>query len=133
MMVGAMVRGVVRIHVMGPGRRRRGWPHLKMGFKGHMSRRPSFLCQPLPPLLLPKTFPTFLPCQVTIRSLLSVIRRPSLNSPFCRVMVRFNIFLWSQKRRHPNEIVLLDACADCKARNPRWASHNLGIFIWYAF
>lgn len=22
-----------------------------------------------------------------------------------------------------------DACADCKARNPRWASHNLGIFI----
>jgi len=25
-----------------------------------------------------------------------------------------------------------DACADCKARNPRWASHNLGIFIWWA-
>lgn len=24
-----------------------------------------------------------------------------------------------------------DACADCKARYPRWASHNLGIFIWY--
>ncbi|KZT01345.1 ArfGap-domain-containing protein [Laetiporus sulphureus 93-53] len=22
-----------------------------------------------------------------------------------------------------------DVCADCKARNPRWASHNLGIFI----
>ncbi|KAL1680623.1 hypothetical protein EV122DRAFT_171095, partial [Schizophyllum commune] len=22
-----------------------------------------------------------------------------------------------------------DICADCKARNPRWASHNLGIFI----
>ncbi|OCH84352.1 ArfGap-domain-containing protein [Obba rivulosa] len=22
-----------------------------------------------------------------------------------------------------------DACADCKTRNPRWASHNLGIFI----
>ncbi|XP_006455198.1 hypothetical protein AGABI2DRAFT_121137 [Agaricus bisporus var. bisporus H97] len=24
-----------------------------------------------------------------------------------------------------------DVCADCKSRNPRWASHNLGIFIWY--
>ncbi|PWN28802.1 Arf GTPase activating protein, partial [Jaminaea rosea] len=22
-----------------------------------------------------------------------------------------------------------DFCADCKARNPRWASHNLGIFV----
>lgn len=22
-----------------------------------------------------------------------------------------------------------DICADCKARNPRWASHNLGIFV----
>ncbi|KZS87986.1 Arf GTPase activating protein, partial [Sistotremastrum niveocremeum HHB9708] len=22
-----------------------------------------------------------------------------------------------------------DACADCHARAPRWASHNLGIFI----
>jgi hypothetical protein len=28
---------------------------------------------------------------------------------------------------------LTDLCADCKTRNPRWASHNLGIFIWYAF
>jgi hypothetical protein len=26
---------------------------------------------------------------------------------------------------------LVDLCADCKTRNPRWASHNLGIFIWY--
>lgn len=26
---------------------------------------------------------------------------------------------------------LADLCADCKTRNPRWASHNLGIFIWY--
>ncbi|KAI0058316.1 Arf GTPase activating protein, partial [Artomyces pyxidatus] len=25
-----------------------------------------------------------------------------------------------------------DVCADCKTRNPRWASHNLGIFIWRA-
>lgn len=24
-----------------------------------------------------------------------------------------------------------DICADCKGRNPRWASHNIGIFIWY--
>ncbi|KAF7762466.1 hypothetical protein Agabi119p4_9059 [Agaricus bisporus var. burnettii] len=22
-----------------------------------------------------------------------------------------------------------DVCADCKSRNPRWASHNLGVFI----
>ncbi|KAF8504192.1 hypothetical protein BU17DRAFT_58306 [Hysterangium stoloniferum] len=22
-----------------------------------------------------------------------------------------------------------EVCADCKARSPRWASHNLGIFI----
>ncbi|OAX43756.1 Arf GTPase activating protein [Rhizopogon vinicolor AM-OR11-026] len=22
-----------------------------------------------------------------------------------------------------------DVCADCKSRTPRWASHNLGIFI----
>jgi len=28
---------------------------------------------------------------------------------------------------------VIDVCADCKARNPRWASHNLGIFIWYVF
>ncbi|KAI0037043.1 putative GTPase activating protein for Arf-domain-containing protein, partial [Vararia minispora EC-137] len=31
-----------------------------------------------------------------------------------------------------HEIALLpgnDRCADCKTRNPRWASHNLGIFI----
>ena len=26
-----------------------------------------------------------------------------------------------------------DICADCKARAPRWASYNLGIFIWCAF
>jgi len=24
----------------------------------------------------------------------------------------------------------VDVCADCKTRHPRWASHNLGIFIW---
>jgi hypothetical protein len=23
-----------------------------------------------------------------------------------------------------------DVCADCKSWHPRWASHNLGIFIW---
>ena len=28
-------------------------------------------------------------------------------------------------------VLLTDVCADCKARAPRWASHNLGIFIWY--
>ena len=28
--------------------------------------------------------------------------------------------------------ILADVCADCKGRNPRWASHNLGIFIWCA-
>lgn len=26
-----------------------------------------------------------------------------------------------------------DICADCKAKNPRWASHNLGIYLWYVF
>ena len=24
----------------------------------------------------------------------------------------------------------VDVCADCKTKNPRWASYNLGIFIW---
>ncbi|KAJ6588275.1 hypothetical protein B0H19DRAFT_978151, partial [Mycena capillaripes] len=24
-----------------------------------------------------------------------------------------------------------DICADCKVKNPRWASHSLGIFIWF--
>ena len=24
----------------------------------------------------------------------------------------------------------VDVCADCKTRHPRWASYNLGIFIW---
>lgn len=36
--------------------------------------------------------------------------------------------------RRPVLIIIdtkLDVCADCKVRNPRWASHNLGIFIWY--
>ena len=29
-------------------------------------------------------------------------------------------------------VLTVDICADCKSRAPRWASHNLGIFIWYA-
>lgn len=37
------------------------------------------------------------------------------------------------KAHHSNSIHLFtDTCADCKARNPRWASYNLGIFIWCA-
>lgn len=24
----------------------------------------------------------------------------------------------------------VDVCADCKTKHPRWASYNLGIFIW---
>jgi hypothetical protein len=31
------------------------------------------------------------------------------------------------------QTTLTDVCADCKARNPRWASWNLGIFIWCVF
>ena len=29
-------------------------------------------------------------------------------------------------------VLTVDICEDCKSRAPRWASHNLGIFIWYA-
>lgn len=27
----------------------------------------------------------------------------------------------------------VDICADCKTKHPRWASHNLGIFIWFVY
>ncbi|KAF8635760.1 hypothetical protein AX15_000368 [Amanita polypyramis BW_CC] len=40
-------------------------------------------------------------------------------------MVRF-LTLWDGLTR---QLLPSDVCADCKTRNPRWASHNLGVFV----